>query len=125
MVNSTSLRGLEKKIDDYSTVGSSNNQDIVIRDVVRKKLFIHVKFLNEDMLNFDGDVCNFVLTEIGRVDDKAKYRYNFWMRIKPVIKHAINTKRTAVSMTVKERFFSKCIILRFQKGNHTVCLIIR
>ena len=114
------LQVFEKHLQDQSIIQSSKNQSIVIRDVVRKKLFRHVKFLSEDMLNVDGEVCNFVLTEIGRLNDKAKYRYNLWMTIKPVIKHAINTKRTSVSMIVKERFLSKfrqC----YPSGNHIDC----
>ena len=97
----------EAHLISESLIQSSDNQAIVIREVARKKLFRHAKFLTEEMLVVDGEICNFVLSEIGRANDKSKYRYSLWMTIKPVIKQAINTKRTSVSMIIKEKFISK------------------
>ena len=98
----------EKHCQSQSIIQSFEQQAYVIRNVIRRKLFRNVKFLVDDMLVLDGRICDFVLGEIGRDKDAQKFRYSTWNTIKPVVKHAINTKRTSVSMIVKEKFLSKC-----------------
>ena len=114
----------EAHLMGQSLIQNTLNRAIVVRDVARKKLFRHAKFLTDELLVLDGEICNFVLTELGRAQDKSKYRYSLWMTIKPILKQAINTKRTSVSMIIKEKFISKYIPEFYPSGGGLPLFIV-
>ena len=91
-----------------SAIGNNKMTDILVREIVRKKLFRAFKFISEDDLYSRGPIAQFVMKGLGRSTKEGKgSAQKFWARHKKTVRKAVDSKRSTMAMAVKREVISK------------------
>jgi len=91
-----------------SAIGNNKMTDILVREIVRKKLFRAFKFISEDDLYYKGYIARFVMNELGRsAKEERDSTMKFWARHKKTVRKAVDSKRSTTAMAVKREVISK------------------
>ncbi len=108
-IESDALKDFQEEQQKVGSQINVQNEQTLVREVVRNELFSAHKFMTDQDLIDGGEVTKFVMDELGIVDDmeKGNLRTDFWLRHKETVRREIMSKRASVTQSIKKQFLGE------------------